>query len=213
MAQHKDHFSIYVNNLPSIFNNSFVQLYTDDTVIYTSKPDLPQIQASLQSDFNILQHWFSHNKLLLNKTKSNIMIFGTREKLKSNPISCVLTCNDGTPLHKVDKIKYLGVWLYFELSLKLDVDHVLHEVNLGINVLHRSQNCFTRGVCKKLASQLILMILDYCDVVNCDGKIPFHYGLMNFELFCWIWFLICMYEHLTSALYDCNRVTNQPKLR
>ena len=109
MAQHKDHFSIYVNNLPSIFNNSFVQLYTDDTVIYTSKPDLPQIQASLQSDFNILQHWFSHNKLLLNKTKSNIMIFGTREKLKSNPISCVLTCNDGTPLHKVDKIKYLGV--------------------------------------------------------------------------------------------------------
>ena len=77
----------------------------------SSKPDLPQIQASLQSEFNILQDWLSHNKLLLNTTKSNIMISGTRQKLKSNPSSCVITCNDGTPLHKVDKIKYLGVWL------------------------------------------------------------------------------------------------------
>lgn len=45
----------------------------DDTVIYTSKPDLPQNQAS----DNILQEWLSNNKLLLNKTKSYIMIFGT----------------------------------------------------------------------------------------------------------------------------------------
>ena len=28
-------FSIYVNDLPSFFNNCCVQLYADDTVIYT----------------------------------------------------------------------------------------------------------------------------------------------------------------------------------
>ena len=33
-------FSIYVNILPSIFNNCCAQLYAGDTVIYTSKPDL-----------------------------------------------------------------------------------------------------------------------------------------------------------------------------
>lgn len=44
-------FSTYVNNLPSVFKNCCVHLYADDTVIYRSKPDLPQIQASLQSEF------------------------------------------------------------------------------------------------------------------------------------------------------------------
>lgn len=52
-------FSIYINDLPSIFNNCSVQLYADDTVIYISKPNLPQLQASLQSDFIILQDWLA----------------------------------------------------------------------------------------------------------------------------------------------------------
>ena len=93
------------------------------------------------------------------------MIFGTRQKLKSNPGSCVIICNHGTSLHKVDKIKYLGVWLDSELSFKSHINHVLRKVNFGINVLHRSRNCFTCSVRKKIASQLILPILDYCDVV------------------------------------------------
>ena len=129
--------------------------------VYISKDNLPQIQASLQSDFIILQDWLLHNKLLLNKTKSYYIIFGTRQKLKSKPGSCVITCNDGSSLHKVDKIKYLGVWLDTELSFKLHIKQVLRKVNFGINVLYRARNCFTYSVCIKLASQLILPIIDY----------------------------------------------------
>lgn len=158
-------FSIYINDLPSIFNNCSVQLYADDILIYISKPYLPQLQASLQSDFIILQDWLVHNKLLLNKTKSYYIIFGTIQKLKSKSGSCVINCNDGFSLHKVDKIKYLGVWLDTELSFTLHIEQVLRKVNFGINILYRARNCFTRSVRIKLASQLILPIIDYCDVV------------------------------------------------
>lgn len=89
------------------------------------------------------------------------MIFGSREKLKSNSTFCVVSCIDGTPLHKVDHIKYLGVWLDSELSFKSHINHV----NIGIGTLYRSQKCFTYSVRKKLASQLILPFIDYCDVV------------------------------------------------
>jgi len=158
-------FSIYVNNLPSIFNNCCAQLYADDTVLYTSKHDLPQIQACLQYDFKILQDWLLYNKLLLNKTKTYLMIFGTRQKLKSETNACIITCSDGTPLPQVDKFKYLGVWLDSKLSFKIHIGHILRKVNYGINALYRSRNCFTYSVRKKLASQLILPIFDYCDVV------------------------------------------------
>ena len=48
-------FLSFVNDLPLICSNSSVQLYADDTVIYTSKPHLFQIQTALQSDFNNFQ--------------------------------------------------------------------------------------------------------------------------------------------------------------
>ena len=92
------------------------------------------------------------------------MVFGTRQKLKSKP-NVVIKCKDGTSLHKVDSFKYLGVWLDSELSFKLRIKHVIQKVNYGIGVLHRSRNCFTLSVRKRIAFQLILPIMDYCDVV------------------------------------------------
>ncbi len=143
-------FSIYVNNLPLILNKCSVQLYADDTVIYVSNSDILHIQLSLQYDINILQDWLLDNKLVLNKTKSYTMIFGSRQKLKSRSCSCAILCKDGTSLHKVDSIKYLGVWLDSELSFKSHINHILHKINFGISTLHRSRNCFSYTVRKKL---------------------------------------------------------------
>ncbi len=47
------------------------------------------------------------------------MVFGTKQmfQLKYNNIK--IMCNDGTYLHRVDQIKYLGLWLDPELSFLL----------------------------------------------------------------------------------------------
>ena len=45
-------FSIFINDLPKI---CFVQLYVDDTVLYTSQTNLLHIETVLQNDFNALQ--------------------------------------------------------------------------------------------------------------------------------------------------------------
>ncbi len=111
----------------------------------------------------ILQDWLLDNKLVLNKTKSYIMIFGSRQKLASKSSSCAILCKYGTSL--LETIKYLGVWLDSELSIKSHINHILHKINFGISTLHRSRNSFSYSVRKKLASQIILPILDYCDVV------------------------------------------------
>lgn len=158
-------FSIYVNSLPLILKHCQVQLYADDTVIYASNSDPLQIHLSLQSDFNAVQDWLLANKLVLNKSKSYTMIFGSRQKLKSKACSCAVLCKDSTILQKVDAIKYLGVWLDSELSFKSHINHVLRKVNMGINTLYRSRSCFSYSVRKKLVSQLILPFFDYCDVV------------------------------------------------
>ena len=68
-------FSIYINDLPQICSDCQIHLYADDTVIYSSKHNISQIQHSLQSNFNRVQKWFSSNKLLLNKKKNHIACF------------------------------------------------------------------------------------------------------------------------------------------
>ena len=62
-------FSIFINDLPDTCLQSQVQLYADDTAIYSSGTDLMQIQSSLQSDFNRVQNWLHENKLVLNNRR------------------------------------------------------------------------------------------------------------------------------------------------
>ena len=160
-------FSIFINDLPSIFSGCNVQLYADDTVIYTSQSTLPQIQSTLQSNFNNLESWLSANKLLINKTKTNTMLFGTKHNIASKTInqSYNITCLDGTQLHRVEHIKYLGLWLNSELSFKCHIDHIVRNFNFSAGVLYRNRKCFTLTIRKKLVLQLILPIMDYADVV------------------------------------------------
>ena len=92
-------------------------------------------------------------------------MFGTQSKLKSLTGPFAISCKDATPLQKVEKFKYLGVWLDPTLSFKVHVDHIVRKVNWRINMLYRSRSCFSRKVRLKLVNQLILPIFDYCDVV------------------------------------------------
>ncbi|KAI2667398.1 putative RNA-directed DNA polymerase from transposon BS [Labeo rohita] len=156
--------SIFIKDLPLAFSYCSVHLYADDTVIYISNPYLTQIQNLLQSDFNALQEWLHSNNLLLN-AKSHTMVFDTKRMFKQKSNDIKIMCNDGTYLHRVDQIKYLGLWLDPELSFKPHIDYILRKINFGTSVLYRSKNCFSYNVRKKLALQLILPFFDYADVI------------------------------------------------
>ena len=158
-------FSIFINDLPQICSDSQTHLYADDTVIYSSSTDISRIQHSLQSDFNLVQKWFSFNKLLLNKKKSYSMLFCTR------PNSLPLTKNwsisflDGTALSKVEEFKYLGLWLDTQLSFKPHINSISKKIFGQLKSLYLSADCFSQQVRKRIITQLILPLLDYADVI------------------------------------------------
>ena len=62
------------------------------------------------------------------------------------------------------------MWLDSELSFKPHIDSVVHKVNYSTSVLARAKHCFTFSTRKKLATQLILPILDYTDVVYMNAS-------------------------------------------
>uniref|UniRef100_A0A8C5R588 Reverse transcriptase domain-containing protein n=1 Tax=Leptobrachium leishanense TaxID=445787 RepID=A0A8C5R588_9ANUR len=110
-------FTIFINDLPNVCKASTVHMYAGDTVIYASKPDLPQLEAALQEQFTEVEKWIKDNKLFLNADKTVTMLFGTAPKLHKlqTPHLCVRTKSNGTST-TVTSLKYLGMWLDPNLS-------------------------------------------------------------------------------------------------
>ena len=158
-------FSIFINDLPKICTNCSIQLYADDTAIYTSDSDLSKIQSTLQTEFNLVQDWLLNNCLVLNKKKSCSMLFGTRYFLNHTTSDLNIYFTDGSPLKTVQTFKYLGLWLDSELSFKHHIDSVRSNVNNRLRLMYRSINCFTFQIRKHIVQQLLLPIIDYGDII------------------------------------------------
>uniref|UniRef100_A0A3P9J1E7 Reverse transcriptase domain-containing protein n=1 Tax=Oryzias latipes TaxID=8090 RepID=A0A3P9J1E7_ORYLA len=132
-------FSIFINDLPTKCIYSNIQLYADDTVIYSSKSNIVDIQHSIQHDFNSVQLWLQSNKLLLNKSKSYFMLFQKRLRpVAASEIN--VTYLDMSPISAAEKFKYLGLWLDSSLSFSAHIQSIVHKISYRLKLLYLSIN-------------------------------------------------------------------------
>ena len=76
-------FLIYINDLPSILENSHSNLYADDTNVSTADELLQKAHENLNADMVILEKWLDANRLSPNLVKTKYMIIASTPKLKS----------------------------------------------------------------------------------------------------------------------------------
>ena len=77
-------FILYTNDLPNTLTVSKSILFADDTTIYYSHSNLNTLYTYLNKDLQILNDWFKTNKLSLNVSKTQYMIFNKKKKLSQN---------------------------------------------------------------------------------------------------------------------------------
>ena len=71
-------FILYVNDIYVSSLLRFV-LFSDDTNIFLSGDDVKEISKTLSKQLDKLNSWFAVNKLSLNVSKTNYMIFGNKK--------------------------------------------------------------------------------------------------------------------------------------
>jgi hypothetical protein len=64
----------------SIIKQATSSLFADDTSIYYSHSDIKQLEATLNSELQNLDIWMKSNKLSVNISKSNYLIFHPSQK-------------------------------------------------------------------------------------------------------------------------------------
>ena len=101
-------FLIYINDLRNAIYHSTVHLFADDTnLLYTNK-SLKFIQKIMNKDLKSLCTWLRANKISLNASKTELIIF--RDPRKKITYSMKIKIN-GKKLTPYSSVKYLGIYI------------------------------------------------------------------------------------------------------
>ena len=101
-------FIIYTNDLPNALIESKRILFADDTTVYYSSRNITNIFHKINNDLNSLEDWFMANKLSLNISKTNYMVFPAQPTKHENL---------SLKINKVNKVKLLGMIIDKKINL------------------------------------------------------------------------------------------------
>ena len=100
-------FLLYIDDLPNCLSFSVPRMYADDTHITYAGSDSHLIQSSTSNDLEKLSIWLVSNRLILNATKTEFMLIGSRQRLSTLSDTLELSI-DNVLIEQVSSVKSLG---------------------------------------------------------------------------------------------------------
>ena len=157
-------FSIYKSPISTITQSHLVtqQQYADDTQLYISfsPSELSGRINALQSCLASLDSWFCENGLALNPTRSDAILFGTHQRLKS--LTNLKSFNIvGAEISLHDHVKILGTILDSSLTTDNHTKAVSTSCFYHIRSFHRIRSSLDDNTALSVATALVSSRLDY----------------------------------------------------
>ena len=121
-------FLIYINDLPNALSDCETNLFADDTCLLLSDSNLRILENRVNSDLVKLSQWLKANKISLNATKTEVVLF--RSKNKPIPYNMCLVL-DNHNLNFSSHIKHLGLQLDQHLAWNFHCDSLATKLSRG----------------------------------------------------------------------------------
>ena len=74
-------FILFANDISNFVDNGQINCYADDALLYVSATTVIEAQTHLQKCIDAVEYWYTENKLKVNAGKTEVMIFGTPQKV------------------------------------------------------------------------------------------------------------------------------------
>ena len=111
-------FLLYINDMHEAVKFSVVTLFADDTTLFQFGASLKSLSDNVNADLLLLQDWLNANKIALNASKTEFVLFKSRLKAFDSELEIFI---DGRRLIPSSSIKYLGVKIDQHLTWR---DHI-----------------------------------------------------------------------------------------
>ena len=141
----------------AMYQNSSNLFYLQATPIFYIQIQTHNLISIINHELYKLYTWFSVNKLSLNASKTNYMIFGKRK------INCDVDIKiNNNQITRVNKITFHGIMIDEQLNL---IEQI-HQVQTGLSritgVMYRARNALGTPSLLTLYHSLFLPIMGYC---------------------------------------------------
>ena len=125
-------FILYINDLPLLVNLSTI-LFADDTCVISSNSDMSLLIYDINQKLNRINQWFISNKLTVNFSKTNYMIFHGKSFQYSNGR---IKMGNST-LKKVSSTKYLGITIDDKLQWKCHITKLCSNISSFCGIMYK----------------------------------------------------------------------------
>ena len=157
-------FNIYMLPLAQIIKNNKINYhsYADDTQIYiTMSPgDRGPVQALGKCIEWKISDWTCQNFLQLNKNKTEVIVFGAKEKR-----SQVTTELQSIHLKTTNQARNLGVVMDSDLNLEKHIKAITKSAYYHLKNISRIKDLMSQQDLEKLVHAFIFSRLDYCNSI------------------------------------------------
>ena len=150
-------FIIYTNDLPNALWDSRCILFADDNTIYYTSDDLNTTATILSNELEQLIEWFRANKLSLNATKTNYIIFN-KTQLVLPDIELKIGIDR---INRVYDTKFLGVYINSKLNWNKHLQCCSNKLSSGLYAIQNMKHLLPIKPLKSLYYTLIHPYMNY----------------------------------------------------
>lgn len=127
-------FLLYINDFNKSSKLLDFHLFADDSNLFFKHNNLSVLQSILNRELDNIHVWLCVNKLSLNVTKSNFVIFHPPQKKLLNEVKLII---NGEELKRYYCIKYLGVLIDSHLNWKSQIECIAKKIKRTIGILSK----------------------------------------------------------------------------
>ena len=157
-------FSLFVNDINCHVYPSAVNLYADDTLLYSVGNSCKEASDKLQMSLDEICKWYSGNRLALNENKSKCMLITSKHRTRLDDNQIDVNIN-GTNIEQVRTVKYLGVTIDENLTWNDHISALCKNLGFKISTLSRIKNMVTPEMLKTVYNSIIQPTIDYAITV------------------------------------------------
>ena len=158
-------FLLFINDLPLYTNNVFTDLYADDTTLYDVQDSMEQIENNLQSALNNLHIWCRGNGIILNSSKTKVMLVTTNQKRQKLINDNLALKFNNESLHTISGDKILGVFVDNNLTWSIHIKHLTKKIASSVWLLSKIKKFLSQDHRIQFYKSYIQPHIDFCNIV------------------------------------------------
>ena len=152
-------FLLFVNDLPLFINETYLELYADDTTVHYASKNKIILRRKLQMDANGFFNWCISNYMHVHLQKTSLMWIGTWQNLQH--LDSLEIYLDDELIRQVDSQKLLGITLDSTLNWDEQISVVCLNLTRRISLLKQLSKYVNMESLKLYYNSYILPIFDY----------------------------------------------------